>query len=111
MYFFQRRTLQSLHPADRRKFDRPRGGSEGKRLEEAAAIARCFADNMATLAVALQGTTPPSTGMALVDLGACYGIFTLGVLAEEADGADREILPPCHQSPCQNGANMVKSYD
>ncbi len=42
--------------------------AEGKSLEEVAAIAQRFADNMATLAVALRGATHPSTGMALADL-------------------------------------------
>ncbi|MDR1710446.1 MAG: dihydroxyacetone kinase subunit DhaK [Propionibacteriaceae bacterium] len=43
--------------------------AEGKSLEEVAAIAQRFADNMATLAVAVRGATHPSTGMALADLG------------------------------------------
>ena len=43
--------------------------AEGKSLEEVAAIAQCFADNMATLAVAVRGATHPSTGAALADLG------------------------------------------
>lgn len=42
--------------------------AEGKSLEEVAAIAQRFADNMATLAVAVRGATHPSTGMALADL-------------------------------------------
>jgi dihydroxyacetone kinase-like protein len=41
----------------------------GKPLEEVAALAQRFADNMATLAVAVRGATHPSTGMALADLG------------------------------------------
>ncbi len=43
--------------------------AEGKSLEEVAAIAQRFADNMATLAVAARGATHPSTGSALADLG------------------------------------------
>lgn len=43
--------------------------AEGKSLEEVAAIAQRFADNMATLAVALRGATHPSTGSMLSDLG------------------------------------------
>ena len=43
--------------------------AEGKSLEEVAAIAQRFADNMATLAVAVRGATHPSTGAALADLG------------------------------------------
>ncbi|MDR1808248.1 MAG: dihydroxyacetone kinase subunit DhaK, partial [Propionibacteriaceae bacterium] len=43
--------------------------AQGKSLEEVAAIAQRFADNMATLAVAVRGATHPSTGMALADLG------------------------------------------
>ena len=43
--------------------------AEGKSLEEVAAIAQRFADNMATLAVAVRGATHPSTGATLADLG------------------------------------------
>ena len=43
--------------------------AEGKSLEEVAAIAQRFADNMATLAVAVRGATHPSTGSMLADLG------------------------------------------
>lgn len=42
--------------------------AEGKSLEEVAAIAQRFADNMATLAVAVRGATHPSTGAALATL-------------------------------------------
>ncbi|MDR3230726.1 MAG: dihydroxyacetone kinase subunit DhaK [Synergistaceae bacterium] len=40
----------------------------GKSLEEVAAVAQRFADNMATLAVAVRGATHPSTGSMLADL-------------------------------------------
>lgn len=40
----------------------------GKSLEEVASIAQRFADNMATLAVAVSGATHPSTGSVLADL-------------------------------------------
>ena len=43
--------------------------AEGKSLEEVAAIAQRFADNMATLAVAAKGATHPTTGNALAELG------------------------------------------
>ena len=43
--------------------------AEGRSLEEVAAIAQRFADNMATLAVAARGATHPSTGSMLADLG------------------------------------------
>ncbi len=42
---------------------------EGKSLEEVAALAQDFADNMATLAVALKGATHPQSGMAISELG------------------------------------------
>jgi dihydroxyacetone kinase-like protein len=42
--------------------------AEGGSLEEVAAVARRFADNMATLAVAVRGATHPSTGFMLDDL-------------------------------------------
>ncbi len=40
----------------------------GKSLEEVAAIAQRFADNMATIAVAVQGATHPATGLALAHI-------------------------------------------
>ncbi|MDR1833923.1 MAG: dihydroxyacetone kinase subunit DhaK [Propionibacteriaceae bacterium] len=43
--------------------------AEGKSLEEVAAIAQRFADNMATLAVAVRTATHPQTGMEFGDLG------------------------------------------
>ena len=43
--------------------------AEGKSLEEVARVTQKFADNMATLAVAVRGATHPSTGSMLADLG------------------------------------------
>lgn len=42
--------------------------AEGKSLEEVAEIAQRFADNMATLAVAVRGATHPQSGSMLADL-------------------------------------------
>jgi dihydroxyacetone kinase-like protein len=42
--------------------------AEGKTLDEVAAIAQRFADNMATLAVAAQGATHQSTGVMFAEL-------------------------------------------
>lgn len=42
--------------------------AEGKSLQEVAAIAQSFADNMATLAVAARGATHPGTGDEIADL-------------------------------------------
>ena len=42
----------------------------GKSLEEVAAIAQGFADNMATLAVAASGATNPATGMEIAQVAA-----------------------------------------
>lgn len=41
----------------------------GKSLEEVAAVTQRFADNMATLAVAVRGATHPSTGGVISELG------------------------------------------
>ena len=43
--------------------------AEGKSLEEVAAVAQKFADNMATIAVASRGATHPSTGETISTLG------------------------------------------
>ncbi len=42
--------------------------AEGRSLEEVAEVAQRFADNMATLAVAVRGATHPQTGSLLADL-------------------------------------------
>lgn len=42
--------------------------AQGKSLQEVAAIAQKFADNMATLAVAAKGATHPATGGVIADL-------------------------------------------
>lgn len=42
--------------------------AEGKSLEEVAAIAQRFADNMATIAVAARGATHPTTGAPIAEL-------------------------------------------
>ena len=49
----------------------------GKSLEEVAAIAQGFADNMATLAVAASGATNPATGMEIAQVAA--GCMEVGV--------------------------------
>lgn len=43
--------------------------ASGKSLEEVAAIAQKFADNMATIAVAVRGATHPTTGNPIAELG------------------------------------------
>ena len=43
--------------------------AQGKSLEEIAALAQRFADNMATLAVAVRGASHPQSGSWLADLG------------------------------------------
>jgi phosphoenolpyruvate---glycerone phosphotransferase subunit DhaK len=43
--------------------------AQGKSLEEVCAVAQRFADNMATLAVAVKGATHPATGSVIADLG------------------------------------------
>ncbi|MEI7667874.1 MAG: dihydroxyacetone kinase subunit DhaK, partial [Erysipelotrichaceae bacterium] len=43
--------------------------AQGKSLAEVAAIAQRFADNMATLAVAVRGATHPSTGSSFSEMG------------------------------------------
>ena len=49
----------------------------GKSLEEVAALAQGFADNMATLAVAASGATNPATGMEIAQVAA--GCMEVGV--------------------------------
>ena len=60
--------------------------AEGKSLEEVAEIAQRFADNMATLAVAVRGATHPQTGSLLADLGDDEMEIGMGQHGEEGGG-------------------------
>lgn len=51
--------------------------AQGKSLEEVAAIAQRFADNMATIAVATVGATHPATGMEIAHIDA--GMMEVGM--------------------------------
>ncbi len=64
--------------------------AEGKSLEEVAAIAQRFADNMATLAVAVSGATHPSTGSMLADLD--EGEMEIGMGQHGEGGGGRQSL-------------------
>ena len=64
--------------------------AEGKSLEEVAAIAQRFADNMATLAVAVRGATHPSTGSILADLS--DDEMEIGMGQHGEGGGGRQIL-------------------
>lgn len=55
-------------------------------LEEVAAIAQRFADNMATLAVAVRGATHPATGSLLAELGDDEMEIGMGQHGEEGGG-------------------------
>ncbi|MEG0504067.1 MAG: dihydroxyacetone kinase subunit DhaK [Raoultibacter sp.] len=60
--------------------------AEGKGLEEVAVIAQRFADNMATLAVAVRGATHPQTGTLLAELGDDEMEIGMGQHGEEGGG-------------------------
>jgi len=64
--------------------------AEGKSLEEVAAIAQRFADNMATLAVAVRGATHPSTGSMLADLS--DDEMEIGMGQHGEGGGGRQVL-------------------
>ncbi|MDR1945702.1 MAG: dihydroxyacetone kinase subunit DhaK [Desulfovibrio sp.] len=66
--------------------------AEGRKLEEVAAVARRFADNMATLAVAVRGATHPSTGMTLADSGLGEDEMEVGVGQHGEGGGGRQPL-------------------
>ena len=66
--------------------------AEGKSLEEVAAIAQRFADNMATLAVAVRGATHPATGSLLAELGDDEMEIGMGIHGEP--GISRKKLAP-----------------
>ncbi|MBC2890584.1 dihydroxyacetone kinase subunit DhaK [Gordonibacter massiliensis (ex Traore et al. 2017)] len=60
--------------------------AEGRSLEEVAAVAQRFADNMATLAVAVRGATHPQTGTLLAELGDDEMEIGMGQHGEEGGG-------------------------
>lgn len=60
--------------------------AEGKSLEEVAEVAQRFADNMATLAVAVRGATHPATGSPLAELGEDEMEIGMGQHGEEGGG-------------------------
>lgn len=60
--------------------------AEGRSLEEVAAVAQRFADNMATLAVAACGATHPQTGTLLAELGDDEMEIGMGQHGEEGGG-------------------------
>ena len=61
----------------------------GKSLEEVAAIAQNFADNMATLAVAASGATNPVTGMEIAQVAA--GCMEVGVGLHGEKGKEKPL--------------------
>ena len=69
--------------------------AEGKSLEEVAAVAQRFADNMATLAVAVSGATHPATGSLLADLGEDEMEIGMGIHGET--GIRRGKIEPADQ--------------
>ena len=60
--------------------------AEGMSLEDVAAVAQRFADNMATLAVAVRGATHPQTGALLAELGDDEMEIGMGQHGEEGGG-------------------------
>ena len=60
--------------------------AEGMSLEEVAAVAQRFADNMATLAVAVRGATHPQTGTLLAELEDDEMEIGMGQHGEEGGG-------------------------
>lgn len=60
--------------------------AEGRSLDEVADIAQRFADNMATLAVAVRGATHPQTGQLLAELGDDEMEIGMGQHGEEGGG-------------------------
>lgn len=60
--------------------------AEGRSLDEVADITQRFADNMATLAVAVRGATHPQTGQLLAELGDDEMEIGMGQHGEEGGG-------------------------
>jgi phosphoenolpyruvate---glycerone phosphotransferase subunit DhaK len=68
----------------------------GKSLEEVAAIAQKFADNMATLAVAVKGATHPSTGSVIADLP--ENEMEIGMGQHGEGGGGRQLLKTANET-------------
>lgn len=76
--------------------------AEGWSLQEVAKVAQRFADNMATLAVAVRGATHPQTGQMLAELGDDEMEIGMGQHGEEGGG--RQSM----KSADETAAIMVK---
>lgn len=77
--------------------------AEGKSLEEVAAIAQRFADNMATLAVAVKGATHPATGSLLAEVG--EDEMEIGMGQHGEGGGGRQVM----KSADETAEIMVKA--
>lgn len=82
---------------------------QGKSLEEVAAIAQRFADNMATLAVAVRGATHPSTGSAIAELG--EDDMEIGMGQHGEGGGGRQVLKTAKETIAIMANGLVKDLN
>lgn len=82
---------------------------EGKSLEEVAAIAQRFADNMATLAVAVRGATHPSTGSPIAEMG--EDDMEIGMGQHGEGGGGRQLLKTAKETAAIMANGLVKDLD
>jgi len=79
---------------------------EGKSLEEVAAIAQRFADNMATLAVAVRGATHPSTGSPIAEMG--EDDMEIGMGQHGEGGGGKQLLKTAKETAAIMANGLVK---
>jgi len=82
---------------------------EGKSLEEVAAIAQRFADNMATLAVAVRGATHPSTGSPIAEMG--EDDMEIGMGQHGEGGGGKQLLKTAKETAAIMANGLVKDLD
>lgn len=80
--------------------------AQGKSLEEVAAIAQRFADNMATLAVAVRGATHPSTGSSFSEMG--DEDMEIGMGQHGEGGGGRQVLKTAKETAEIMANGLVK---
>lgn len=83
--------------------------AQGKSLEEVAAIAQRFADNMATIAVATKGATHPATGMEIAHIE--DGIMEVGMGQHGEGGGGSQPMKSADETAAIMLEALLKDLD
>ncbi|MDR1828200.1 MAG: dihydroxyacetone kinase subunit DhaK [Methylobacteriaceae bacterium] len=83
--------------------------ADGRTLEEVAAVAQRFADNMATLGVAVRGATHPATGNVIADIG--EDEMEIGMGQHGEGGGGRQPMKPADETAAIMLNGLLKDLD